>query len=451
MQKLAYDLNNNTTAQYLLELFIALMTISYALEGFWVHTLVWKIATGALSLCVMVFAIFTRRLYRYNDVQFLILFLVIAWISGVFSFGLTGTYFISRFHCFWLVFLALYMAIHIVPDPSHAIRVFFCVSAISFSGICLYMLGHAARSLLFDPPGRNLMEGCFRLGRLCALKNANVFSFMCTALLLVSLCGFLTAKKRIRILYLFSAILGWFTLGLTGSRTCMISISFACGLLICSLLFSHIREKTSMHIIFRWMIALALGIIAGGILLVSFYLPLILFRWIMLGVNGILRNPYLAQNLADLTVRRVTDDDGTMSDRVFIWGKAIKDCFQSVRRALFGISPLSSGGVPGVYAGHHEIETPHAHSIYLDTLRRFGLLGFLPWVAFLLLWIRRATIILFKYKNDISDRFLASCVAGILVMGLAEPVPFSDIVPSYLAIPFFVIIGYCMRKARTQS
>ena len=139
-----------------------------------------------------------------------------------------------------------------------------------------------------------------------------------------------------------------------------------------------------------------------------------------------------------------------MSIRVSIWVKCIKDSFSTVRRALIGISPLSNEGMTGFMEGHPEVFEPHAHNVYLDTIRRFGFLGLAPWIGQIIIWIRHGANTLFKGMNDTSDRFLIACVVGFLVMGLAEPVPFSDITGSYIAIPFFIIIGYCMRRVREK-
>ena len=171
----------------------------------------------------------------------------------------------------------------------------------------------------------------------------------------------------------------------------------------------------------------------------------------MLGCNMIIHNPYLTQNLANLSSHKITDDNGTLLSRTLIWEKCIKDCFKTVRRALVGISPLSKDVMEGFIEGHHERTQPHAHNVYLDTIRRFGLLGFAPWIGLIIIWIRHGVRTLFQIRDDASDRFLVACVAGCLVMGIAEPVPFSDITRPYLAIPFFIIIGYCMRKARDKT
>ena len=444
------SVDGSKAKQRLIELFVIMVTVAFAFERVWQHDAVWEITTGAISLCMLIFSLIVGRLYRYLDVCLLILFVILAWFSSFICFGLTASYFISRSHCFWIVFLTFYMVIIVAPDPSRTMRVFTCTAVSAFSIICAFITVHAARTLLSESPELYLVKGCFLKGRLCGLGNANIMGFMCVALFLMSVFGFLTSPKRIRILYLLTAVLGWFLLGLTGCRTGMLGVCGTVGLTICSSFFLRISSRKPWPVFSRFLVAFVIGIMAGLLLLLSFRLPVYIFRGIMLGCNLVIHNPSLPINLETLTIRGIADDDGTMSGRIPIWVKCIKDCFKSVRRALVGISSLSKDVIEGFKEGHHESTQPHAHNVYLETLRKFGLLGFAPWVGLLIIWIRRGIQMLFKRKDQISDRFLVASIAGLLMMGIAEPVPFSDSTRPYLAIPFFIITGYCMRKARER-
>lgn len=438
------------TVQRLIELFVVLMIVAYAFEAFWRPERFWQIATGAIGICVLIFSIITGKLFRYIEVKLFLLFLLIAWISSIFNFGVKASYFVTRFHCFWMVFLALYMVLYIAPEPSHVMHVFACTTAICFSVVCAFVTVHATRSLLSETPELRTVLGCFRTERLCGLGNENILGFMCASLLLISVYGFLVTKKHIRILYLFSAALGWFTLGLAGSRTSMVGVGSAIGLTICSSIFLKIGVRKNWHTALRLIVALAVGVFCGAVLLVSFNLPKMIFWGIIQGLHLVTHIPNTSQDSSSASSYTISTSTNSMSIRVSIWVKCIKDSFSSVRRALFGISPLSTEGMTGFIDGQPERTQPHAHNVYLDTIRRFGLLGLAPWIGQIIIWIRHGADILFKGKYDTSDRFLISCVIGFLFMGFTEVVPFSDITGSYIAIPFFIIIGYCMRKVREK-
>ena len=443
---------DSKTLQYVIELFFIMVAVSHAFRGFWKTSYVyWYAGIGLLSMIMLIFVVLVGRMYRYNDVILLLFFLVLAWFSSAIIYGITLLFFTSKFFCIWMTFLALYMVIRFVPDPSHALCVFSYALAIPFTGICLYALIHGGRSLFIDPPGQDLLLGCFRFGRLFALTNANQIGLLSSSLILVSVYVFLSTKKRRRFFFLFSAIIGWFTLGLSGCRTGMIGVSAAFGLIACSIFFLHKGIWQSWHILLRLACALLIGVAIGVLVLESFYLPAVIFRGILLGLNWIIRNPYLKKNVADLSARKVSDDDGTLTDRVYIWATCVKDCFRSLRRALLGISSLSKERVNGIYTGHHEITAPNAHNVYLDVVRRFGLLGLIPWVGLLVIWVRRGIQMLFKNGAGIADRFLATCAAGMLVMGMAEAVPISDLGPASVTIPFFIICGYCMIETRNKA
>ena len=432
--------------QRMIECYIVSIAFIFSFQAFWRPSVQTLAEMGLLSIVVLVLSVIIGRLYRYNDVILLLLFLVLAWFSSAVLYGVTSAFFISTFFCFWIILLAVYLVIHIAPDPQHILLLFSFTVAVSSIIICLHVLAYAGNSLFFENPGQNLFLGCFRFGRLFALGNANMQGLFCTAQILVSIYGILHTKKVLRILFWISAILGWFTLGLTGCRTGMIGVCVAVALGACSTFYLHVWQ--SRHILIRLVCAFAFGAIAGLILLESFMLPVIIYRWILLGINAFARNPYLPKNIAELAARKVSDDDGTLTDRVFIWAQSAKESFRTLRNALFGISSLNKTTVHGIYDGHHEITAVNAHSIYLDTIRRFGLLGFIPWVGLLILWIHRVIQMLFKTGMKLSDRFLAACVAGILVMGISETVPFSELGPAYFSVTFFIICGYCMIETR---
>ncbi|MBR5931099.1 MAG: hypothetical protein IKZ95_03640, partial [Lachnospiraceae bacterium] len=269
--------------QCVIELFLILIAVSHAFRSFWGGAFVyWYAGSGLLSMFILIFAILVGRLYYYNEVIYLLLFIILAWFSSVILYGFTLSFFVSRFFCSWMTFLALYMVIRITPDPSRALCIFSYSLVIPFTGICIYTIVHGAWSLFSEYPGQNLLLGCFRFGRLFALKNANTIGLLSAVLILISVYSILHIKKRHRFLFLFSAIIGWFTLGLSGCRTGMIGVSAAFGLIACSTFFLHKGIWQSWHILLRLACALLIGVAIGVLVLESFYLPAVIFRGILL-------------------------------------------------------------------------------------------------------------------------------------------------------------------------
>ena len=107
--------------------------------------------------------------------------------------------------------------------------------------------------------------------------------------------------------------------------------------------------------------------------------------------------------------------------------------------------------IPSVYPGHHEILSPHAHNELLEILHRFGLIGLGIWLALLALWCVRGLRLLLDSEQRLSLRFLAAAAAGILAMGITEPLPYFPSGTASLALPFFLICGFVMRERRREE
>lgn len=501
-----FGMISENTMQVSMTLYTVFVAVLYALDGIWEdRTVLIYGLTGLLGLVFSLISVLSGRLYRETDVRLLLLFLLYAWISASFCFGLSISFFCTRFFCVWMVFCSIYFVIRSVPDAERLLRTFILVFSISIGLLCLYVLLHACVSIAYVNPAMNTVRGCFQLGRLCGIGNANYMGFACTALVISSVFGWLDSYecmrsaipdgdcrrkfssesgkvsrylrglssgtadfagcngryRILRVLYTGTAALGWFALGLTGCRTGMIGVSLAVGDVVYILLNTDAeqgrasaknrcrvpRSETKVRRIkARRFVLLTVPVVSACMMLLSFELPVILFRTAARVYCALADDQVVWGHLSSLTVRRLTDHDGTMLDRIYTWKRCLLLCFKNVRTMLLGITVFSSDGIGGVYEGHHEILVPHAHNVYLEMFRRFGLIGFLIWLFPLCLWIEKGWRTIRLRGESSAVRFLAAACAGLLVMGLAEPVPFMYSSRCQLPLLFFLICSCCVRR-----
>ena len=90
--------------------------------------------------------------------------------------------------------LAVYYASRTVPDSVKLLRVSVLAISVADFLICLSALYHATQTLFIGTSPASVVTGCFRNGRLCALRNANSFGFVCASLLFVSILGLVSTK-----------------------------------------------------------------------------------------------------------------------------------------------------------------------------------------------------------------------------------------------------------------
>lgn len=429
-----------------LAVYVPAIALLYSFQGLWrgAGTLLYAL-TGLAALGVCVVCVWQKRLYRGADALLLLFMPVCALVSAALNFGLSLSILTPRFFIVWAVLLSLYFALRVAPEPDRLIGLFAAAYVLGLSLLCLLVLFRATASLFPEIPGHDLSLGCFQLGRLCGLNNANIFAFSCTALLLLSMYAFLRAAGRRRMIFALSGLIGWFTLGLTNCRTGIIGVSFCAGLLVFSAL---LHRRAGKRPWVRVLTAAALGAMAAAICMASLYLPAILYRGILTVFGRLAHKPYLLNNLAALQPRGITGGDGTASDRVLIWRRVLEDVGKTPLRTWLGVSHLNDDAIGGVYAGHHEVSTPHAHNTYLEMLRRFGVIGFVLLMASVARWCAAGFRCLRAPDERIPARCLAAAAAGILLMGLPEQVPFPFSTTCSLSLPFFAICGYIMNDGR---
>ncbi len=430
-----------------LAFYVPAAALLFTFQGPWLHYVhIVYVLSGLAAVGVSAVCVWRGKLYRGADILLLLFMPVCAWVSAALNFGLSSFSLVSLGYVVWAVLLSLYYALRVTSEPDRIIDLYATFSILGLLVQCLFILIHATASLFSEVPVHDIVLGCYQLGRLCGLGDANTFGFSCTALCLLSVYAFLRAVGRRRLIWVLSGLVGWFTLGLTNCRTAIIGVSFCVGLLVFSArLYGAAGKERSLS---RVLTAAALGVSAGVLCTRFLYLPTILYRAGLMLIASLAHASHLSANLSDLQTRGIFGRVGTLRDRFIIWRRVLEDVRKTPLRTWLGVSIRNEDGVGGVYAGHHEIFTPHAHSTYLEMLRRYGVIGFALLIASVLRWCAAGWRCLSGTDRRVPERCLAASAAGILLMGLVEQVPFPCSPLCSLSLPFFVICGYFMNDKR---
>ena len=207
--------------------------------------------TGGLTgLAIVLYCVIRRQLYLSADTVLFSVFLLFSWISAIAAFGISLSFFCSNFICAWMMILAVYYAARTVPDSSKLLRAGVFALSVTDLIVCLSALWHATQTLGGETTPAAIVTGCFKNGRLCALRNANTFAFVCAALIFVSFLGMVSAKGLMKIYYVVAAVTGWFCLGLTGCRTGALGVAAALGIVMFSEGYRHFclgQKRTSVQ------------------------------------------------------------------------------------------------------------------------------------------------------------------------------------------------------------
>ncbi len=441
----------NKIMQVFFALYIVLAVYQYSFEGLWGKYVMVRYAhIGIAGLVVSLAVIFYGRLYRYCDVLLLFLFAVFAWISSLVSFGLSTGYFFSVYFTNCVYLFGLYGSIRASDDPEKLLLWYARAAAVAHSVVCLKILVRATASLCTEEQGHDLYKGCFQSGRLCGLGNANVLGFCALALLIVSVFGILRTKGIERAAFCAACAVGWFTLGLTNCRTGAVCFAATLGILVFFTGRSRAIGRSGRFSAGDFAVSAVISALVVLAAVSSAYLPLRIYRLVLVTYAKAADQQFLLRNMETPISRSITAGTGTLADRFLIQKKVISDIFSSPRRLWLGISEQNGDRVTGVYDGHHEIRSAHAHNTYLELLMREGFLGMTAWLPLLFLWCRQGFKNLTGSGTPASVRYLMGAAASILAIGCIEAAPFSYRVMSYLSTPFFIICAYSMSRERIK-
>ena len=216
-------------------------------------------------------------------------------------------------------------------------------------------------------------------------------------------------KKKILILF-YSALIAAFAyiLFLTGSRAGIVAIAAAS----IAFLFQGFEKKK------KWV-------------LIGFALLLLLFFF----APNILPEHITARIFDMNSYREVTKEGG---DRIDIWKHVVFDLFFS--SPLFGYGGGCSGNALAQFYGHVKA----VHNSYLMVLCETGLLGFVPWMYFIIRQIREA-VSLRKFSTVLLPATIAVLIVAMTLDAFSE---------KYLWSIFYYIhiISFCyLNKAPEQS
>ncbi|WP_026506697.1 O-antigen ligase family protein [Butyrivibrio sp. MC2013] len=401
---------------------------------------------GVLAVLLISSSIMRSRLWLYYDSFLLCLFTSLSCLSAVTNGISLSSFLFSQYMSIWITILALYFVIQTFSDSKRYISIFYFFASLILGLLLICVTAHAVISLLFPGFGQDFIKGCFLNGRMCAIGNANYLGFSCAALMLMSAFGLLTdyhKSRALKIYYIVTMIIGWFCLGLSGCRTAMVGVSFALGLWSCI----YIKDK--LH---NANISLPVSLIAATVifllLLESFELPISICKGLVF-VLGEMIDGSGSDKIMSISAHRISEDDGTLTDRTLIWAAGLKACFKNMRRFIWGISPLGKEGISGVYAGHHEVIISHAHNAYIEILRKHGIVGFITMMSLIFAWIINGLRQIFNKAADHGDKFLAGSMITVLIMGICEPMPFANTSETLITVPFFLASGYCIKAGRS--
>lgn len=399
------------------------------------------------------FAEFVKgKLLTQADTALLLLLLLWSVVSVVYNYGFSFSALKNYQLALGIIFVGIYTVARNCASREVCLKGMVYSYVLEFTLINTVVLCSATASL-FHEKKADLLWGCFRVGRLTGIGNANTLGICCDILAMLALYSFLSCKQKIlRGFFVFSFVLAIFNLGLTNCRTAILSFAFSIGLVVFfGLLHCGLPDRAfgKCRLCSVGKIGLAMfTAIAGTVLIVVIcYIPTELYRLVLRKFGDITGNEYLLQSLQNVFVRSIGSEAGTLTDRTLIWRKVLKDAFRNPRLTWFGISLGSTTEIFGVYAGKHEINTIHAHNTFLEMLRRNGIPGLTIVVAFVGLCGLRLLSLLFDRKRTLSETYLAATVSAFFFIGITEAEPFYF---SLWVVPFYVCCGFVIGERRND-
>ncbi len=401
------------------------------------------VAVGAVSALFIVYYALIGRIYKKIDAWIFLSLFVYAFIVTCVYYGFSLHLFAVRFYYIWLVCVFFFIATRVMDKPDDLLRAFSFAYVLTVCIAGIFILVHASLTLQEAIPGSDRYLGCFRVGRLCGMANANTMAFYCLTGIMLSIYRCISGDKKARIFYGIAIFILWFLMGLNNSRTTNYALAFT----IAAFLFVFTRKqftKLRKSAFVKYASSFAISIAAAFTVIALLMVPTLLYRTGTKLAAKISHDQQLMDNVSLIYERDVADIE-TLEDRNLIWNRSVELIFKNPRRTLFGISVRSPERVYGAYEGRHDIPMPFAHTMFLEVFRRLGLIGLMIWIVLLCIWGKNAIQKLFKADQDNRSIYLMSAAAGVLLTGITELGPF--VFSTAMGVPylFFICCGMAMR------
>ena len=431
-------------------LFAGAVGLYSALESFLIDDRLGKstdrylyVLLGAVAALFIIYYAFIGQLYKKADMWIFLSLFVYAFLVTWMYYGFSVLLFTLRFYYIWFMCVFLFVAVRVMPKPERLVRTFAFAYVLTVCALGVFILVRATMTLREQFPSNERLLGCFRVGRLCGMINANTMSFHCMTAIMLSLYSCVKGGRKRRIFYGSAIVILWFLMGLNNCRTTNFALAFTVGAFVFALIRKLLAKKGAKTIKKNISAAAAAGATALAVIFVLM-LPTLIYRTGVTAAAKIARDQQMLDNVALIYERNVSDVE-TLTDRTLVWKRSVELIFKNPRRTLFGISVRSPEAVNGAYEGRHDIAMPFAHTMFLEIFRRLGLIGLLIWIVLLCIWGIRAVSKFLDTGGDNAVIYLMAAAAGALLTGITEQGPF--LISTAIAVPylFFLCCGAAMR------
>lgn len=263
---------------------------------------------------------------------------------------------------------------------------------------------------IYTAAGTNLLG--LKNGRLHLLIYATITASDLTVALLLGCLGLVLARRPLaRGLYLLGMLVMAFALGITATRTGYLTLGLGLGLCLASLALPRLR--TLLHDREGLVRLLCVVMVAVVILTIYFVLnaTIPLFNGMRQGVQAVAEEA--------VQQRPLEFNSHLLTERQYIWKGVYRYFLDNPQDLLFGIGLNHPIQRVMPYTGS-TLSYAHTHSIYLQTLLEFGLVG-LALLALMLWRFGRAALRLLLHREaPLWQRMLPILPIMVLVADLAE-------------------------------
>ena len=275
--------------------------------------------------------------------------------------------------------------------------------------------------------------GLTEYGRLALFSNPNITGGFFAGGVCVALLGFcLSGRRWVRVLCLISVLPMIMATSLSGTRCAALAISTAVCILVCLLLQKPLKGVKGRYVILAVAFVLCFGALTlAQIRFNGYFIQFRNNRAALIPVASAENTAGEAESQSEDPESEETESvsekpayiqqrgglnfsslDDLTSGRIGIWADGFRYFSGSVRRILLGDSVLN----PGLKA----LRMNHYHNLYLQILYESGIVGFLPFLAILGLFLVRAFRLIRRENLPLWQRFLPAPALAILVMELLD-------------------------------